>query len=268
MKTRIGAVCVAASAVLLVTCSASYGIQYVVDGQTNVIGGSDLSNAVEVPISTPGEYTFTLTASDFKENSGNSSTQPHLVLLGGADYGANRAFTLNGVGDSKTLDCPHGVRMFFIDAPPWSDNTGSSTVELSDTSGVIGSYTVDAQTNVIGTDLAANAVEAPITVPGEYLFTLTASDFMENSGNSIVQPHVLVTSGADYGAFRTFSLNGVGDSEQLYVPHGARLIFVDGEPWTDNVGSSTVEIVPIPEPATLSLLVLGAAAILKRRRQQ
>jgi hypothetical protein len=221
---------------------------FTIDAGTNVIGGSQMNNAVQLELSTAGEYTFTLTASDFRENSGNPSPQRHVFVLSNSHAGNWRAFSLNGVGDSVTVTTDEGtpVSLFFVDNDPWWDNTGSSTVQVRQGSTLLGNYVIDSRTNVIGGSQMDNAVQTELSTAGEYTFTLTASDFRENSGNPSPQRHVFVLTNSHLGDRRAFSLNGVGDSVTVTANEGAPvfLFFVDNDPWWDNTGSSTVEITP------------------------
>lgn len=230
-------VCGASAQAALATC-------YHVDGQVNVIGAAELDNAVPIDFPSPGEYTLTLTASDFRENSDNPEPQRHVVVHGDSTYGDLRTFTLNGVGDSETLDCANPLKLFFVDAPPWTDNTGSSTVEVTSGGSPVGTYTVDAQANVIGSSVPGNSVYGQSIHPPPWAVGLIDSDFRENSGNPQPQRHVVVLGDSTHGDMRTFTLNALDDWQTVDSMNTLRLFFIDGEPWWDNTGGSTVRIAP------------------------
>lgn len=83
--------------------------EYVVDGKTNCLSEELAAHSVAVSLPSPGEYTFTLSNSDFRVNSENPFPQRFIVALGGSGLGDIRTFTLNGVGDSKTVSYERGL---------------------------------------------------------------------------------------------------------------------------------------------------------------
>ncbi len=218
---------------------------YVVDGRTNVIGSDLLAKGVPTTVPEAGEYTFELTASDFRENVGAPMSR-HVVACSDSTAGDFRCFTLNEVGDAVTMNVIHAPLLFFVDTLA-TDNTGSSTVELRNSGGaLLETYVVDGQTNVIGSDLLANGVQTAVPAPDEYTFELTASDFRENVGAPMSR-HVVACSDSTAGDFRCFTLNEVGDVFTMHVIHAPLLFFVDTLA-TDNTGSSTVELYLAAEP--------------------
>ncbi len=116
------------SSVVKVVGSNGMNETYTVYGDTNVL--SDLSDAVVVSLPWAGTYTFSLTASDFKEHP-NYGPQEHVVAFGNSNFGDFETFTLNGVDDSAAFTVEEGtVHLFFMDTLT-SDNSGSSTVEVT-----------------------------------------------------------------------------------------------------------------------------------------
>ena len=122
--------------VVAAVCVASGGpalaYTYVVDAKANAVGTNLLAKQVRVELTSAGDYTFTLTASDFRENALNPTPQRHVVVNSAG--GDNRTFALNGVGDSRTINFPNptAVQLFFIDSYS-DDNTGNSTVDVQKT---------------------------------------------------------------------------------------------------------------------------------------
>jgi hypothetical protein len=84
-----GAICLALNTVALAAT-------YYVDGQGNDVGSDLHERSVTVTLPAPGEYTFVLSASDFRENLSNPNPQRHVVVLGGSGWGDYRTFTLRG----------------------------------------------------------------------------------------------------------------------------------------------------------------------------
>jgi hypothetical protein len=224
------------------------------------------TNAVDLPLSQtgmrvrliPGQYTVTLQASDFRLNAGNPAPQPHVMAhcveeAGLTDY---RVFTLNGVGDAKTLNWPGGeMRLFFLDEDVLEDNTGSSSVRITGTGGFDQTYRVDALTNVVGASLTETAVRIPLQ-PGRYAITLQASDFRLNGGTPAPQSHITAHCVGEAGLmeYRVFSLNGFGASRTLDWPGGElRLFFIDETVLADNTGGSIVEVKRILPPLTMQI---------------
>ncbi|HOX03830.1 MAG TPA: immunoglobulin domain-containing protein [Verrucomicrobiota bacterium] len=218
--------------------------EYVVDGKTNCLSEELAAHSVAVSLPSPGEYTFTLSNSDFRVNSENPFPQRFIVALGGSGLGDIRTFTLNGVGDSKTVSYGGQVRMFFVDDILY-DNSGSSTVEVSQNGQVLGTYVVDSKTNAIGNDLSLASV-APLLSNTRYTVTLKASDFRENAFNPSPQKHVVVLGGIGLGDYKAFTLNGIGDSKTTFFGGPIRMFFID-DYVSDNSGQSTVEITPAPD---------------------
>jgi hypothetical protein len=242
----------------------AFGALYTVDGRANVISEDPVVSPVLVDLPGPGDYTVTLTASDFKENSGNTTPQRHVIVWAGISGWDNRVFSLNGIGDSKTLYLEHDLKLLFVDGLV-SDNVGGSTVEVTGDGSLVGEFLVDGKTNVFSQDPVTTPVVADIPAIGDYTVTLVASDFKENAGNTAPQRHVLVWAGNSAGDNRIFSLNGIGDSKTLHFENDLKLFFIDGLV-IDNVGASVVEV--IPEPATVSFLGAGIVALFARRRRR
>lgn len=250
----VGTLCLAVSILFPAWCRAA---SYTVDGRNNVVGGDLLSRSVYVPGGPQSIYTYRLTASDFKGNSGDSSPRCHVVARADSGLGDYATFTLNAVGDTKTITAGSSVYLLFIDPTP-GDDAGGSTVEVSRDGTVLGNYTVDGRNNVTGSDLSSRGV--PVSLPpGTHTFTLTASTFKENSGNASAQRHVVVYGGAAFGDNYTFTLNGTGDSRSISVSETtqAYLFFIDTLT-SDNVGSSTVTVESYTPPPTAQLKVLMA----------
>ncbi len=232
-------------AVLASWCTSATAETYIVDGRTNVVGANLSTNGVQTAVPEVGEYTFVLTASDFRENSGAPMSR-HVVACSDSTAGDLRCFTLNEVGDALTMHVIHAPLLFFVDTLA-TDNTGSSTVDIFASDGApVGTYIIDGRTNVIGSDLLANGVQTAVAAPGQYTFELTASDFRENCGAPMSR-HVVACSDSTAGDFRCFTLNEVGDALTMHVLHAPLLFFVDTLA-TDNCGSSTVEVYPAAGP--------------------
>lgn len=110
---------------------------YTVDGATNVIGGTQLVNAVPIAVSSAGWYQFTLIASTFRESTNNPKPQPHVFVFGDRLLHDHRVFSLNGLGDTVAaqVDSPGTLYLFFVDQATAADNDGSSTVRITELPG-------------------------------------------------------------------------------------------------------------------------------------
>jgi hypothetical protein len=215
-----------------------------VDAQTNCIDAPLSTKGVNVSLPSAGTYTFTLKASDFRDNAGEPTPQRHVLVAGNSLLGDYRVFSLNGLGSSKSLSWPGGdLKLFFVDESVLFDNAGSSVVTVSNNMQLVGEFAVDSQANCIDAELAKTAVNVHLPQAGTYSFTLTASDFRDNAGEPSPQRHVLVAGNAWLGDNRNFALNGVGDSKLVFWPGGdLKLFFLDESVLSDNTGSSTVEV--------------------------
>lgn len=234
---------------------------YRVDSITNAVDLPLSQQAVNVPLQ-PGRYTITLTASDFRLNYSTPLPQRHVVAqcVEAAALSDYSVFTLNGIGDSRTLDWPGGnLRLFFVDEAVPGDNTGGSVVEVRGSGGIVGTYQVDGVTNAVDAPLSQNAVSVPLQ-PGRYAITLTASDFRLNYNTPSPQGHVVanLSCPACLSDYTTFTLNGVGDSKTFEWSGGdLRLFFVDEAVLWDNTGSSTVEVKRVLPPLSVSVAALA-----------
>lgn len=217
-------------------------LRFTVDGQNNVVGASDQNRAVMVTLPSPGQCRVTLVDSTFRENSGTPSPQRFVVVLDNSVAGNYKAFTLNGIGHSKTITSSGSLALFVLDWEPTWDNTGTSTVRVEAGGQVVGMYTVDAQANVVGASERSKAVHATLPSAGRYTVTLSESTFRENSGTPSPQQLVVVLDDSTAGDYKAFTLNGVGASKTISSSGTLALFFLDWAPTWDNTGSSTVEI--------------------------
>lgn len=248
-----------AGAMAMLTCGSqsAFAELYHVDSQTNAVDLPLTQSGVNVRLS-PGQYTVTLQASDFRLHSGTPTPQPHVMAhcVEEASLTDYRVFTLNGVGDAKTLDWPGGeMRLFFLDEDVLEDNSGGSIVRIVGAGGFDQTFKVDALTNVVDAPLAETAFRIPLP-PGRYAITLKASDFRLNGGTPDPQRHVVAhcTGQAGLADYRVFSLNGVGASRTLDWPGGELgLFFIDETVLADNTGGSIVEVKRVLPPLTMQI---------------
>jgi len=106
---------------------------YVVDSITNCLNAPLSTVAKTIALPEVGTYKFTLVASDFSESYSAPAPQRHVLVAGSSDIlGDFRNFSLNGIGDSKTLRCALAgdIRFFFVDYLELADNMGTSTVQV------------------------------------------------------------------------------------------------------------------------------------------
>lgn len=106
-------------------------------------------------------------------------------------------------------------------------------------------YRVDSVTNALDVPLSQKAVRVALAA-GQYTIKLTASDFRQNYGHPWPQRHVVAyasTLEGEMSDYRTFALNGIGDSQTITWAGGdLNLFFLDQTVLSDNIGGSTVEI--------------------------
>ncbi len=194
-----------------------------------------------------GPHTLRLEASTYSDRP-DSGYQSHFIcaLLGaGADTSAHQDwfFTLNGVGDEKTVlfAGPGAIHIGYIGTVPLG-NRGSSIVSLD-----AQQIEIAAEAHsVIAADLDQRFVEIEVDSAGAgtYEFTLTKSDFRPREG--LEAPLVVLFVQDPEERARDYliaSLNGVGDKVSVYLEPDGRVYagFVD-DLAVDNAGGADISV--------------------------
>lgn len=175
------------------------------------------------------------------------------------------------VGTIGTLDDEDLYRVLITDFTLFSARTNGNTASplddsqifLFDLTGAGLAHNDDISTSIRQSALpVGNGLYTGLT-PGEYLIGITA---WNNDPYYSVSPELI-------RIFPDPNYDGNGDGE-IVGPRpeaaGQPIIFWDGLLGGQGTGGYTIELTgvdPVPEPATLAALSLGAAALLRRRRQ-
>jgi len=150
-----------------------------------------------------------------------------------------------------------GLGVTFTDAM-WTDNFGLAGTSGTQAVASISSIFQPQQANPIGASfstLVSSVTLRGIDV-GEQGFRLKAFD----ASNTLVDNQVVLGTGAGVGAFFDLTVNG----------SIARIEFSQDNPGTGGDGMifENLAFTPVPEPASMAALGLGAVALLRRRRQK
>jgi hypothetical protein len=195
----------------------------------------------------PGAHTLRLEASTYSDQPDSAYRSRFVcVLLGaGADTSARQDwfFTLNGVGDEKTVTFTSNstVHIGYIGTVPLG-NHGSSVVSID-----AQQFEIFAESHsVIADDLSERFIEIDYdsSGAGNYEVTLDASNFAPRTG--LVAPLVVVYFPDPVESARDrfiTSLNGIGDKVTVHLEPDARIYagFVD-DLAIDNSGGAEVTV--------------------------
>lgn len=224
--------------------------QYVIDPRTNYTCCSDFSDYLHIPVSA-GTHTIALVSGPEPPCPGNGWGANLLVFPSGLGPSCNdyTEFTLNGVGDSATLNfVESGVFSVGIEDGYVGDNAGLIQITVDGTP-----YTVDPQIhNKCCTD-QSQWVTIPFPHPGDWRVTMISGPEPPCPYNGWGANVLMIASGlGDYCSDYTWtSLNGVGDSVTFHVAvSGSLNVGIEDGFVGDNQGLIVLEVeYPVPTQA-------------------
>lgn len=167
------------------------------------------------------------------------TANPFLAGASGGD-----SVVMNGYTDTAAANSPIAVAV-----------TGGQTLSISATGSVS-----NCNCGLSGPNGAGGIASSGVTANG---FTEIVNGYSNLPLNGLI------------GVFDNLALNNaflIGTGGSFVVPTGATTLYlatVDGYQWSNNIGSFSVDIGAVPEPATWALMILGFGAVgaaMRRKR--
>ncbi|WEK44542.1 MAG: PEPxxWA-CTERM sorting domain-containing protein [Candidatus Sphingomonas colombiensis] len=163
-------------------------------------------------------------------------------FLAGASGG--NSVDMNGFTDTAAANSPIGVAV-----------TGGQTLSISAT----GQVSNCPGCTLSGPDGAGGIASSGVTANG---FTEIVNGYSNLPLNGLI------------GVFNNLGMNDaflIGTGGSFLVPTGATTLYlatVDGYQWSNNIGSFSVNVAAVPEPATWALMILGFGAVAMGMRRK